>query len=218
MANKFYCETTTRYDKNISITDIKKTNNMIFFVLDKLSNHNGNISKLQPQVVVEITNKKLFVNINGCAEKMLFLINALKVAKNRDIFMQSPIIPYVLQPYSEGYTNKDQSHEFWLNYKPLPECEIGLAKLDPFVAATVCERENGRTPIGLDFALIIDLLVKKGPDGKFYLSDNIDKETRAQLLEATDRQIKKIKANERFQENFKKINVDEKFDEGNANE
>ncbi len=218
MTNKFYCETTTRYDKSISITDIKETNNMIFFVLNALSNKNGKITGLNPKIVEAIKNKTAFVDINGCGEKMRFLINALENAENRDIFMHSPLHSCVIDKYSYGYMTKDQSHEFWENYKPLPECEILLAKQDPFVAATICEKENGRTPIGLDFSVVIDTLIKKRPDGTFYLTDKIDKETKALLLEATAKQIKKIKSNERFKENFKRQDEKESFDDGNANE
>lgn len=210
MANPFYCDNTTKYREefpDLPLTSIKAINNTIFLTLYKLMNNRGSVECLSKKLYSALIKETAFsANINGCKEKMHFLIEALKNPDNRDIFECSPLKAFLLMPYAEGYTRVEDKDKNWLNYKPGENCEVRLATLEPFVAATVCERENRKTNIGLDFTVVLDCLIKKDPKtGKFYLTDEMSAETKSQLLDATERQLQVLRANPRFNENFNYI-------------
>ena len=207
MSNPFYCTDKKKYteDGKYSIMDVKTANNTILLILHKLFINNGNISALKKEAVTALENRTAFrVNANHCSEKMEFLIKALRNADNRDIFTSSPVKAFMDAPYAEGYTSIEKKADSWENYKQSKNCEVSLAKFDTFTAATYIDRQDRVTPLGLDVPKILDLIVKKGPDGKYYINDKIDETQKTLLLEATELQLQKIKRIPRFGENFER--------------
>lgn len=207
MANPFYCTDRKKYtqDGKYSIMDVKTTSNTILLLLNQLFHHNGHATKIKKEILAAIKEKRAFtVNANNCDEKMQFLVNALENADNREIFMSSPLKSYLVSPFVEGYTSIDKQDEKWANYKRSSTHEVELARYDIFTAATFIDRHDRNTVLGLDVPKILDLLVKKDANGKYYLTDKIDAETKALLLNATEEQLKKIRSIPRFKENYER--------------
>ncbi len=213
--NKFYmADCGTLSDKKVE--KFKQNNIFIINTLEYLMLSKGDVNKLDSDYRDAIVNRTLptVANVNNCHAKLRFLVLALKNKENRKLFMNSPMVKCLMKPLLAGYTKAEDKAEAWENYSNRADSTDEIAKKSPFRGGLYVYRQSDRTfPIGLDFSTILDTIVKSDENGRYYLSNEVDEETKAQLLQATQMQIDALKGSERFQKNFYALDPIEDEDE-----
>lgn len=201
--NMYFTTDASKYSDQ-QVKDLKENNIFIIHTLSYLINLDGDSNKLHSDYKNAIMKRELpsTANINNCHAKLRFLIIALKNQENREKFLKSGIVKYVMNPLLKGYTQNEA--DGWDNYVNKQEStDIDVTKKSPYRAGLYCYRHSDRNfPIGLDFTKVIDTIVKVDENGRYYISDETDEKTKSELLGATQSQIDSIKGSQRFKNSF----------------
>lgn len=214
MANRFYNPT---IDKKMTSYDLqfeKKTNVILLNTIEGLIKLNGDIAEFKKEYA---KTYKLIVEDrldSDAIPLMQHLFRALENPANREIFLNSAIVNYLVKPILKGHTGENEEDD-WENFEKLPTSRTRItgvsiyskvlkcyyANKDPKTGEPIPRREE--TPIGLDFIAILSTFVKTDKDGEFVtLEKKIDPATKAQLLEAAQLQIDNFKSKPLFANNF----------------
>ena len=207
--SRFYSTDNNKYnDKDLSY--LKQTNVFIIYTLQMLIKGKGSTeileraeafySKIKTKGFSAITKTKEMNNYIG---KLRFLVLSLENnPKNAKIFMNSPLVKYLMEPIINGYTD-EQEESAWDKFVELADSEDKIAQTSPLDACLTCYKKSDRTvPIGLDFTKILDTIVKVDANRQYYLDDKVDEGVAQELLKAAQLQLDLLKSNERFKNSF----------------
>ncbi|MBO5394517.1 MAG: hypothetical protein J6A28_01260 [Clostridia bacterium] len=138
-------------------------------------------------------------------KKLEFLLATLtNSADARTMFMKSYFSTLIAR-LRDGSVGDNKS---WEDYRKTANCDSNLANRTPINAALLCYSQDDSMEIGINFAKVIDCLIRKTNTGKYDLV-NFDenklqnKDVARQMALAFNNQLKSFKSNSRFMRNFK---------------
>ncbi|MCI8555407.1 MAG: hypothetical protein HFI85_02410 [Clostridia bacterium] len=140
------------------------------------------------------------VDTNGLGGKLKFLTISLSDPKKLEQFKNSFFYNNILKALAAGAILDD--NKTWPNYKHTSNYEQTFKNKSSVEAAIVCQREDLKAPLGLDYSKLIDSIVKTDENGNYYLEDSYTVEEEIAMDEAISTQIKSLKNNERFKRNY----------------
>ncbi|MBP3345258.1 MAG: hypothetical protein J6K97_03545 [Clostridia bacterium] len=143
---------------------------------------------------------------NDLGGKINFLLTQIENNPQDKEFFNQSYFSSLIGMIRSGSTQTQALTEPWHNYKHTEKAIPSLKKLSALNAALACYAQDRTTPIGLNFAAIIDCLIQKDNNGKYRFVRDFSPLKNAsegsEMFKAVDRQLVSFKSNQIFKRNF----------------
>ena len=148
------------------------------------------------------------IDTNNLAAKLKFLVLALSDNNHpeyKEAFKNSFLYSNILETLCYGYTT--DSDLAWKYYTQTDDVEDSFKNKSSYDAALVCQRDDPKSPLGLDFSKLIDSFVKTDKNGNFYLENDYNVDEELAMTDAVKTQLETLKNNSRFCDNYNNANI-----------